>query len=141
MAQRVEIRDVTIPPGTLQTSPQITNFTWREGYPVRVEIRFPPGPSGFVGVRIRHGGTVIVPRRGSNYLVADNEVVDWALEDLPSNANYNAQAYNEGVYSHTIQFRFHLNELGGQKIERTPTFPVTVPIRSPGTLLEGLEVL
>lgn len=114
MAQRVEIKTVTVPAGTLDTAPQTDALNWRQGYPERVEIRIPPGPSGLVGVRLLHSGTLVIPRSNDEWLITDNEPVIWPLEGYPYNPNWTVQSYNLDVYEHTFQVRMLLNELGPQ---------------------------
>lgn len=140
MAQRIEIKEITIVAGTLKTAPQINTLTWREGYPEFVEIRFPPGPSGLVGVQVRHSGRRIIPKADNNFLVTDNEVIRWELEGYPYNAVYAVVTYNEGFFNHTLQFRWGINEIGAQELTRAPSTLEPLPVVSPGALLEGLEV-
>lgn len=138
MADRIEVRNVTIPAGTLSTAPQVTSLTWRQGYPVRVELRFPPGPSGLVGVKLRHSGVEVIPKSGSAFLIADNEIVGWDIESDLYQPNWQFVAYNEGVYDHTIQIRMLLNELGRPSLVRVANVPLQLPTTSQGTLLEGI---
>lgn len=112
MAQRVEIATVTVPAGTPSTAPLTTSLPWRQGYPERVEIRIPPGPSGLVGVRFLHSGTQIIPRSTDEWLITDNEPVIWPLEGYPYNANWQIQAYNTDIYEHQFQVRMLLVEIG-----------------------------
>lgn len=114
MAQRVEIATITVPGGTVEASPQVTDLDWRQGYPERVEIRIPPGPSGLVGVRFLHSGTLIIPKSNDEWLITDNEPVNWPLEGYPYNANWQVQSYNLDIYEHTFQVRMLLNEIGVQ---------------------------
>ena len=139
MADRIEIRDITTPAGTLSTAPQVTSLTWRQGYPVRVEFRFPPGPSGLVGIKLRHSGVDVVPKSGSAFLVTDNEVVAWDIESDLYQPNWQAVTYNLGSYSHTIQIRMLLNELGRPSLTRVTSVPLQLATVSPGQLLEGLQ--
>lgn len=140
MAQRIEIFDATIAAGTLSTAPQTFTPTWREGHPEFVEIRFPPGPSGLVGVQVLHSGRRIIPKAGNTFLVTDDELVRWDLEGYPYNAAYQIRAYNEGAFDHTIQFRFGINEIGAAELTRVASTLEPLPVVSPGALLEGLEV-
>lgn len=140
MAQRYEVRDITIPAGTTQASPQVTNLVWRQGYPERVEIRFPPGPSGLVGVQLRHSGRVVIPFRSTDFIIADNEVIDWTLENYPYSPAWSVRAFNIGVYEHTIQIRMGLNEVG--RVALTPVQPLALAqtIQASGTQYEGAGV-
>lgn len=139
MAQRIEVRDVTIPSGTLQASPQVTNLVWLQGFPIRVELRVPPGPSGLVGIQLMHSGVVVIPRRGSAFLVTDDEIVGWDVEGYPSNPAWALRGFNTGVYDHTIQIRMLLNEIGTAAL--VPRGPVVVapPWQSDGVQSEGTE--
>lgn len=139
MAQRIEIKTVTVAAATQKNAPLITALNWRQGYPVQVEIRIPPGPSGLVGVALAHSGTQVIPHDESEWLITDNEPVIWPLTEYPTNANWTVRAYNLDVYSHTFQVRMLLNEIG-----QTSLPPATVPafeqqVPSSGYLLEGLS--
>lgn len=140
MAQRIELEDITIPAGTLSTAPATFPLIWREGYPEFIDFRFPPGPSGMVGLQLLHSGRVIIPKRGNTFLIADNEVIKWSLEGFPYNANYTVRGYNTGVYPHTIQLRVGINEVGRVALQRVPSTIIPLPMTAPGGLLEGLEV-
>lgn len=138
MAQRFEVRDVTIPAGTALASPQVTNLVWRQGYPVFVELRFPPGPSGLVGVQLRHSGQVVIPFRATDFIIADNEVIRWSLDNYPYNPTWSMRAYNTGKYSHTIQVRMALNEVGSQQLARVSPLRIEQDVLSYGAQREGL---
>lgn len=141
MAQRVEIRDVLIPAGTLKTSPLIVTLPWREGYPTFIEFMFPPGPSGLVGIQLRHSGRRLIPKDLGTYLIANDDTIRYELEGFPYNPNYTVQVYNEGAYDHTIQVRMGFNEIGRESISRVSGTLMPVPVSAPGNLLEGSEVL
>lgn len=141
MAQRIEVRNVLIPAGTLQSSPLIFTLPWREGYPTFAEFMFPPGPSGLVGIQLRHSGRRIIPKDLGTYLIADNDTLKYELEGFPYNANYTIQAYNEGAYDHSIQVRMGFNEIGRESISRVSGTLIQMPITAPGNLLEGSEAL
>lgn len=116
MAQRVEIKSITVPAATAVSSPQTTALPWRQGYPERLELWIPPGPSGLTGIRLLHSGTRIIPRSEDEWLVTDNESISWPLEGYPYNANWAVQAYNTDIYPHTFQIRMLFNEIGTQGV-------------------------
>lgn len=129
MAERVEIRTITVPAGTLASAPYFQTLVWREGYPERVEIRIPPGPSGLMGVAILHSGERVLPKTDNEWLITDNEPVIWPLEGFPYNANYAVIAYNTDIYDHQFQVRFLLNEVrytGPQQPEMPEFIPPNV---------------
>jgi len=134
MAERIEIKSVTTPAGTDVATPQTTLLTWRQGYPVRLEIRFPPGPSGLVGVQLLHSGEVVVPHDASEWLITDNEPVIWPLDGFPYNAKYAVRTYNQDVYDHTVQVRMLFNEVATQQIMPMAPIPLVTPLAA---ALEG----
>lgn len=127
MAQRIEIKTVTVPALTTKTSPQSTPLGWREGYPVWVELRIPPGPSGLVGIALAHSGRKIIPKDESEWLISDSEVVSWALEDYPYNPNWRLLAYNDDIYDHAVQVRMGLREIGTPAPQSQSTVEIVVP--------------
>lgn len=141
MAQRIEARNVLIPAGTPISSPLVFTLPFREGYPTFIEFMFPPGPSGLVGVQLRHSGRRVIPKDLGTYLVADNDTLRYELDGFPYNPNYTIQAYNEGAYDHTIQVRLGFNEIGRESISRASGTLAPLPVTSTGILLEGLEGL
>lgn len=141
MAQRIEVRNVLIPAGTLIGAPLIFTLPFREGYPTFIEFMFPPGPSGLVGLQLRHSGRRVIPKDLGTYLIADNDTLKYELDGFPYNPNYTIQAYNEGAYDHTIQVRIGFNEIGRESISRVSGTLAPLPVTAPGNLLEGAEVL
>lgn len=128
MAERIEIKTITTPVGTALASPLITALNWRQGYPERVEIRVPPGPSGLVGIQLAHSGQVVIPHDPSEWLTTDDEAVIWPLDAYPYNPVWTVRTYNLDVYPHTIQVRMLINEVGSQAIQRLQAIPIESPI-------------
>lgn len=141
MAERIEIKTVSTPAGTLKAAPLVTALTWREGHPERVEIRVPPGPLGLVGVQIAHSGRVIIPRDASEFLETDDEVVSWPLDGFATGAAYTVRTYNTDVYPHAVQIRMLFNEIGAEELERRTPPLIETLTPSPGLLGEGLEAV
>lgn len=139
MAERVEIKTVTVPAATAIAAPQVTALKWRQGYPERVEIRIPPGPSGLVGVALAHSGTRVIPHDETEWLVTDDEPVIWPLTGYPSNPSWTVLAYNLDIYAHEFQVRMLFNEIGTTSL--TPNIAPTLEqlTQSIGILHEGGE--
>ena len=138
MAERIEIKTITTPAGTTTSSPLVTSLTWREGYPIRVELRIPPGPSGLMGVQLAHSGQVIIPHDPTEWLVTDNEPVIWPLDNYPYNAKWTVRTYNTDIYEHSLQIRMLLMEIGTQRIQRLEAPPFLSPWQSAGVGGEGV---
>jgi hypothetical protein len=128
MAERIEIKSVLTPAGTTVAAPLTTALNWRQGYPIRVEFRFPPGPSGLVGIQLLHSGEVVVPHDRTEWLITDDEPVIWPLDGFPYNAKYAVRSYNLDVYEHTVQVRMLFNEVAAQQIVPMTPIPITVPL-------------
>jgi hypothetical protein len=114
VAERVEQFAPEVPAGTAATSPFSATFSMSPGVVERVEIRVPPGPSGFMGFRLLHSGQVVIPFDQTDWLIADDEKMDWPLRGYPTGDKWSVQMYNEGIYDHTVYFRFFLDEIPQQ---------------------------
>lgn len=112
MAARIEVASITVPTGTAIATPQTTVLTLRDAIMERIEVRVPPGPSGLMGFAFLHSGQQVIPFVAGQWIVTDDEAIDWAVERYPTGDKWSLRAYNLDVYDHTIHCRFHLRELG-----------------------------
>lgn len=101
---------MTIPGGTLVSTPQTTPLTFNPGIVERIELLVPPGPSGLVGFQIRHSGETVIPHNSSQFIISDGEKITWPIEGYPEGSAWALRAYNTDVYSHTLYLRFLINE-------------------------------
>lgn len=106
MATRVEMFPVTIPHGTAIATPATVPMFFNDGRVERLEMRWPPGPAGLVGIRVAFSGQVVIPFQATNWLVTDDEAIVWPLERFPGSGKWQAVGYNLDNFDHTIQFRF-----------------------------------
>lgn len=111
MADRIETPAITVPAGTLDTAPQTTALTLRDAVLERIEVRIPPGPSGLVGFAFLHSGQQVIPFVVGQWIIADNESLDWPVENYPTGNKWSVRAYNTDVYDHTLYLRLHFREL------------------------------
>jgi len=106
----VEIRqfNVTIPAGTTKAS----GFTSDMSFPARtvtqIDIFFPPGPRGEVGVGVGTAGVITVPYGGAGYIVSDDHLFELPLEQAVNSGSWTFFGYNTGTFAHTITVTFHL---------------------------------
>jgi len=124
VAERIELFDVTVPAGTAIATPQTTALVFDPGIVERIEIVVPPGPSGLVGFQIRHSGETVIPHSASQWIIADNEPINWPVQGFPEGSAWSFRGYNLDVYSHTIYFRFHVNETVRSNNGRVPLVPI-----------------
>lgn len=110
MATRVEIFPVTIPNNTPIATPVTRNVFFNDGRVERLEMRWPPGPAGLVGLRVAYSGQVVIPYQAANWLITDDEAIAWPLERFPENGKWQVVGYNTDQFDHTIQFRFLITD-------------------------------
>lgn len=142
MADRIEPFTVTVPAGTLAASFAEFPLTFRDGRVDRLEIRVPPGPSGLMGFRLAHSGQSVIPYTGSEWIIADNESLDWDTDNYPTGGAWELWAYNEDVYPHSLYLRFHVTELAVSST--APDVPIPIepigeaeePEEAPDTFVE-----
>src|SRR5688572_11079186 len=110
MAQRIETFAVTVPAGTSSAAPQTTGLTFNDGIVENLEVLIPPGPSGLVGFAVLHSGDVVIPFDRTKWIVADDEVIRWPLENFPTGRAWALRAYNDDVFPHTLYIRILVRE-------------------------------
>lgn len=123
MAREVRNFQVSVPAGTAQATPQVTNLPLGSRIVRKVRVRVPPGPSGLMGWALGSAGVRVLPWGANEWMVMDNEFIDWDLEGQIDSGAWQLQAYNTGAYAHTVYVTFQLDPVLG----RTPG-GVIVPI-------------
>ena len=98
--------DVTTPAGTPADTPQITNLSIPVGQLDSVQIKVPPGPQGQLGFALALADQPIIPRNAGEWIITDDEEIDWALAGLPDSGAWQIITYNTGNYDHTLYIRF-----------------------------------
>ena len=124
MADRIEFTDVTIPAGTAIATPLRVVPVFNDGVVTRIEMRWPPGPSGLVGLRVGHSSQVLIPFRVNTYLITDDELISWDLHNMPTANRWFIDGYNTDVFDHTIQFRWLIDEMVTVQTTRPPLVPI-----------------
>jgi hypothetical protein len=106
VAREIQSFAVSIPAGTLKSAPQITALTMPPRIVDEVEILVPPGPRGEVGFQLGAAGGQIIPVTLGQFIVTDNEVIHWPMEDQIDSGAWQLIAYNTGSQPHTVTVRF-----------------------------------
>jgi len=136
----VDIRavQVTVPAGTAESSPQVTEVFFPPRILTAVHWRVPPGPSGLMGWRLTmSGGTPVIPSAGG-WIVADDESAQWAVQDQPDSGRWEIAGYNTDIYDHTVYVTFLLDVI------TSPSGVIAVPPPSalsspPGVAAAGVS--
>jgi hypothetical protein len=98
------------PAGTPMATP-LTQDIALPNYEVQlIRWRVPPGPQGNLGWQIWYSGALVIPQNGL-WIVADNELATWELDELPTAGDWEFVAYNTGNYDHTVYLTFLCNPL------------------------------
>jgi len=103
--------NVTYPPNVLPETEQINILRLSRGIIRKVEIVFPRGCAGLVGVRIFRESVQVIPLNYPAWLDSDGETISINTEiDLSVNPyEVEVRGYNiDDTYPHTIRFRFEL---------------------------------
>lgn len=109
MAAEVRNFAVSVAAGTPQATPQVSPMTVAARIVRGVRVRVPPGPAGLVGWALSVAGTRIIPWGANEWMVQDNEVTEWQLDGQITSGAWQLQAYNTGVYAHTVYVTFLLD--------------------------------
>jgi hypothetical protein len=112
MAREVRTFSVTVGAGTPASAPVTVDLAMPPRIVDLVRFRVPPGPSGLVGFALGSAGTPVVPWNAGAWIVADNEVLTFPLEDGITSGAWQLRAYNTGTFAHTIQVLFQLRTVG-----------------------------
>jgi hypothetical protein len=75
----------------------------------RVRVRVPPGPAGLLGWALGAAGQRVLPWGDQQYMVMDDESITWDLEGQITSGAWQLQAYNTGLYDHTVYVTFELD--------------------------------
>lgn len=124
MASRIEFTTVTIPPNTPIVTPVRITPSFNDGVVVRLEQRWPPGPSGLVGIRIGHSGQVVIPDSGADWLITDDEKIAWDMENYPTANAWFVDAYNTDTIVHLVYLRWLLIEIADTPRAPVPLVPI-----------------
>lgn len=109
MAREVQRFSAVIPAGTAKASPVQINFPMPPRVIERIEIVVPPGPRGEVGFQLGSGPVQVIPTTPGQFVVTDNEIINWPLTDQFNSGAWSMLAYNTGTYNHSLEVRFHVN--------------------------------
>lgn len=121
------MEDSSIPARTLVAAPQVTTVNIG-GISILRQVRyqFPPGPSGFVGWRLKYAGSVILPWQRDQWIRGDSMTRDLPVYmEIPS-GELTLERYNTDQFSHTVLLVFEVEDVDLRASFRSPFIPVDV---------------
>lgn len=107
-AQQIQTFEVTIPAGTPQSTIYVADMAMPPRTVVEIDIRVPPGPRGTMGFAIWASGLTVIPEQYGQFIVTDDEEINWPLQDQLDSGGWQLAGYNLGDYDHTLYVRFQL---------------------------------
>ena len=105
----IYVKELTIPANTAAEVPERASLALVDGIISEVNILFPPGCRGYVGVRVYDYEHIIYPSNPDHWLIADGETIKWSDDYELSGSPFELglEGYNlDDSYAHTIYFRF-----------------------------------
>lgn len=105
-----EVRAFTVstPAGTLASAPLVTPLAMPARIVDRIRLRVPPGPLGALGLAVGMAGVQVIPWNTGQWLVMNDEDLDWPLEGQPTSGAWELRSYNTGQYPHLAYVTFLL---------------------------------
>lgn len=104
----IRAKSVTVPKNTVAATPLVEPWQITQGLFYKLDIFFPPGPSGLVGIALRTGLHQIYPFDSDEWFIGDNVPISFDDEymfDIAS-GQIEIAAYNlDDYYDHTIYVR------------------------------------
>lgn len=107
-AQEVRQFQVSTPPGTLASAPLITPLTLGVRDVTHVRVRVPPGPRGNLGWALAMAGTQVIPVNVGQWIIGDDETIEWDLAGYPNSGAWQLWTYNTGNWPHLVLLTFSL---------------------------------
>lgn len=108
MAREIRSFAVTIPANTPSSAPVVIPVTFPPRMVVQVDWQVPPGPRGLMGWALTVAGQPVIPRNAGAFIITDNRIQSWPLEDYPDQGQWQVTGYNTDVYDHTVYLDFLL---------------------------------
>jgi len=133
MAKQIRTYQPTIPAGTPKTALFTSDMSFPAMVVTEIDIRIPSGPRGQVGFAIGSAGQPVLPFAAGQFIIGDDELIKWPLEDLWDSGSWTFFGYNTGVYNHTIYVTFLLDLVQGNAAPVAPVIANSALSSPPGT--------
>lgn len=101
-------KSIATPANTAKATPLVTRMRVTRGVVYQVDVMFPPGPSGLVGVRIFHEAEQVWPTDADEFFYGDNTLVTFQESRLFTidPLQFSVKTFNlDTAFEHTVQVR------------------------------------
>ena len=101
-------KTVTTPKSTVAATPRITPWEIALGLIYKVEIMYPPGPGGLVGVSMHTASYQLYPNDSDEWFIGDNITISFDDQYLFNQETSQLEIYSyntDDYYNHTVQVR------------------------------------
>lgn len=122
MAAEIHQFTAVIPAGTPASALAVVKMPLTSFDIEQIDIEVPPGPAGLMGFYLALSGQQWVPFETGQFLVWDNRIASWKLNNQPTSYGWEVHGYNTGVNAHKVVVRFHVN------IPPSPLTPSAAPV-------------
>lgn len=109
MAREIRKFEAKIPAGTAKTAPVTIDVSFPPRVVTQINVRVPPGPNGNLGFQIAAAGNQVIPINLGQFIVANDDRMEWPLTDYIDSGDWQVVGYNTGAYDHTIYVTFLLD--------------------------------
>lgn len=108
---RWELRAVTCPANTPQSTPAVADCSFTPGRLLKVGIVIPYGHAYLTGLAIEQAGQIVIPYTGDSWIVGDNETLWLDVADQLASGQWSVSAWNgDEANDHSWYLRFAVQE-------------------------------
>lgn len=109
MSVQVRTFSPTIPANTPIATPFTMAMTFAAMNVDRIRVKIPPGPRGNMGFAIGSSGQAVIPYQAGQWIIADNDLLLFELDDYWNSGSWEFFGYNLGQFAHTVYITFELS--------------------------------
>lgn len=109
MTDAIAAFPLTIPAGTAKASPIKLQCALGWSRVSQLLVTFPPGCSGFVGVRFLYSDNPVYPIGSSSFFVMDDFTLSIPVTNQKPGGQWSMSGYNTDIYPHTVTGYFYFD--------------------------------
>lgn len=109
MTDAISAFTLTLPAGIGSTQEYVVDCPLGWSDVTEIQIVFPPGPAGNVGVAVAYSGNQVYPVNDDAFFIADNYVIEIDVTNQEQAGQWTFFGYNTDYFQHSIQIWFFYN--------------------------------